>query len=114
MESCTRTHILFHRRSSYPSYAAGVHRALSDHDSDVKIKSENADNEVRRLKDCIADLLSVSAIQAIARGSEPGHIIGALLEVLVGTLRLHLAYTEFKLADTGFPIALARFSQPPK
>ena len=91
-----------------------MHRALSDHDSDVKIKSENADNEVRRLKDCIADLLSVSAIQAIARGSEPGHIIGALLEVLVGTLRLRLAYAEFKLTGTGASIALSRFSQLPK
>jgi AraC-like DNA-binding protein len=80
----------------------------------VTTNSEGPGSEVRRLKDCIGDLLSVSAIQAISRGSEPGHIIGALLEVLVGTLRLHLAYTEFKLADTGFPIALARFSQPPK
>jgi hypothetical protein len=80
----------------------------------VSMKSESASTEVRRLKDCIGDLLSVSAIQAISRGSEPGHIIGALLEVLVGTLRLHLAYAEFKATGTGIPIALARFSQLPK
>src|ERR1700722_9931298 len=98
MELCTRTHILSRQRSSYASYATGVHRALSDRDFDVRMNRESASTEVRRLKDCIGDLLSVSAIQAISRGSEPGHIIGALLEVLVGTLRLHLAYTEFKLA----------------
>jgi hypothetical protein len=69
---------------------------------------------VRRLKDCIGDLLSVSPIQAISRGSEPAHIIGALLEVLVGTLGLHLAYAEFNLKGTGISIALARFSQLPK
>jgi AraC-like DNA-binding protein len=89
-----------------------VHRALSAHDFDVRVGSESANTEVRRLKDCIGDLLSVSAIQAISRGSEPGHIVGALLEVLVGTLRLHLAYAEFKIKGTGIPIALARFSQP--
>ena len=76
------------------------------------MNSESASTEIRRLKDCIGDLLSVSAIRAISRGDEPGHIIGALLEVLVGTLRLHLAYAEFKGTGTGIPIALARFSQP--
>ena len=87
---------------------------MSDHDFDVRIGSESASTEIRRLKDCISDLLSVSAIQAISRGSEPGHIIGALLEVLVGTLRLHLAYAEFEVTGIGIPIALARFSQPPR
>jgi AraC-like DNA-binding protein len=114
MELFTRTLILFHQRSSYENYATGVRRALSDHDFDVRVSSDSASTEIRRLKDCIGDLLSVSAIQAISRGSGPGHIIGSLLEVLVGTLRLHLAYAEFKATDTGIPIALARFSQLPK
>jgi AraC-like DNA-binding protein len=74
---------------------------------------ETAGTEIRRLKDCIGDLLSVSAIQSISRGSEPAHIVGALLEVLVGTLRLHLAYAEFKLTGVSGPVALARFSQQP-
>jgi hypothetical protein len=74
---------------------------------------DSAGTEIRRLKDCISDLLSVSAIRAIARGSEPGHIIGALLEVLVGTLRVHLAYAEFKVTRIGAPVVLARFSQRP-
>ena len=91
-----------------------MHRALPGHDFDVRIGGENAGTEVRRLKDCIGDLLSVSAIRAISRGSEPDHIIGALLEVLVGTLRLQLAYAEFKVTTTGIPVALARFSQPSK
>jgi AraC-like DNA-binding protein len=91
-----------------------VDRASSDHDFDVRVSSESANTEVRRLKDCIGDLLSVSAIQAISRGSEPGHIVGALLEVLVGTLRLHLAYAEFKVKGTGIPIALSRFSRAPR
>jgi AraC-like DNA-binding protein len=77
------------------------------------MNSASASTEVRRLKDFIGDLLTVSAILSIARGSEPGHIIGALLEVLVGTLRLHLAYAKCKVTGFGVPIALARFSQPP-
>ena len=91
-----------------------MQRALSDHDFDQRMNSESAGTEIRRLKDCIGNLLSVSAIQAISRGSEPGHIIGALLEVLVGTLRLHLAYAEFKVSGIGIPVALARFSQLPR
>ena len=79
----------------------------------MKTNGTSAPTEVRRLKDCISDLLSVSAIQAISRGSEPGHIIGALLEVLLGTLRLQLAYAEFKVTGIGAPAALARFSQRP-
>ena len=89
-------------------------RALPDHGFDPKMNPAGASSEVRRLKDCIGDLLSVSAIQAISRGSEPSNIIGALLEVLMGTLRLHLAYAEFKVTGTSTPIALARFSQLPK
>lgn len=77
------------------------------------MESENAGAEVRQLKACISDLLSVLAIQAISRGREPRQVIGALLEVLVGTLRLDLAYAEFKVARGVAPIALARFSQPP-
>ncbi len=64
---------------------------------------------------------TASAIYSVYRpysrsraGSEPGQIIGALLEVLVGTLHLHLAYAEFKVKGAGVPIALARFSQPPR
>ena len=77
----------------------------------MKTNGTGATTEVRRLKDCISDLLSVSAIQAISRGREPGHIIGALLEVLMGTLRLHLAYAEFKVTRIGIPVRLGRFSQ---
>jgi AraC-like DNA-binding protein len=73
---------------------------------------ESASAEMRRLKDCISDLLSVSAIQALSRGGAPRHILGALLEVLAGTLRLHLAYAEFRDTDIGTPVALGRFSRP--
>jgi AraC-like DNA-binding protein len=80
----------------------------------MRVNGESVSTEVRRLKDCIGDLLSVSAIQAISRGSEPSHIVGALLEVLVGTLRLHLAYAEFNVTGIGAHVALARFSQLPR
>jgi AraC-like DNA-binding protein len=111
MELCTRTHFLFRLRSSYGNCATGANRALSAHDFDVRTNGEGRSAEVRRLKGCISDLLSVSAIEAISRGNEPSDIIRALLEVLVGTLRLQLAYAEFKVDRIGVPIVLARFSQ---
>jgi len=77
----------------------------------MKAQNEGARAEVRRLKACISDLLSLSAIQALSRGREPEHIIGSLLEVLIGTLHLDLACAEFKIEGTGTPVTLARFSQ---
>jgi AraC-like DNA-binding protein len=79
----------------------------------MAMKNGSASTEVRRLKDCIGNLLSVTSIQAISRGSEPDHIIGALLEVLLGTLRLQFAYAEFRLTGVRAPIVLARYSRPP-
>lgn len=74
-------------------------------------KGDNADVEAKRLKAFIADLLSVSAIQVISGGREPLQIIGALLEVLLGTLRLDLAFAEFKVSSPGALAELVRFSK---
>jgi AraC-like DNA-binding protein len=79
----------------------------------MRTDQEDAGAEVRRLKTCIGDLLSLSATQALTRGREPEHIMGPLLEVLMGTLRLDLAYAEFKIQGSGTPVRLARFSQRP-
>jgi len=79
----------------------------------MNMEGENAGAEIRRLRGCISDLLCVSAIQAISRRREPEDVVGVLLEVLVGTLHLNLAYAEFKLTSAEKPIALARTSQLP-
>jgi len=77
----------------------------------MSTKVGSAGGEIRRLKACISDLLGISAIPSISRGREPGYIIGALLDVVYGTLCLDFAYAEFKIASEAVPVALARFSQ---
>src|SRR5437764_15069944 len=54
--------------------------------------------EIKRLQNCINDLISVLALPAIWSGSEPSKILGTLLDVLLTMLRLDFAYA--RLSDT--------------
>lgn len=70
-------------------------------------------DEVRRLKGCITDLVSVLALPAIWSGREdPSLIVATLLDVLLGLLRLDFVY--FQLRDSfggGAPIEMIRLGQ---
>src|SRR6185436_20753100 len=68
--------------------------------------------EIKRLKACINDLISVLALPAIWSGNEPSQIVGTLLDVLLGMLRLDFAYA--RLSDSiggGTPIEMVRSAQ---
>jgi len=68
--------------------------------------------EIKRLKTCINDLISVLALPAIWSGNEPSQILGTLLDVLLGMLRLDFAYA--RLSDSirgGAPIEMVRLAQ---
>ena len=70
--------------------------------------------EIKRLKACINDLISVLALPAIWSGNEPSQIVSTLLDVLLGMLRLDFAYA--RLSDSiggGTPIEMVRAGQPP-
>ena len=74
---------------------------------------EHTDGEIKRLKACINDLISVLALPAIWSGQEPSQIVKTLLDVLLGMLRLNFAYA--RLSDSisgGTPIAMVRSAQP--
>jgi hypothetical protein len=70
--------------------------------------SDLVDDEVGRLKACVNDLISVLALPAIWTGLEPRQIITALLDVLMGILRLDVVYAEVKDPAGGAPINLVR------
>ncbi len=55
--------------------------------------------ELKRLRRCINDLVSVLALPAIWIGSEPSKIVRTLLDTLVSMLDLDFAYV--RLADPG-------------
>ena len=79
----------------------------------MKVEMEHTDGEIKRLKACINDLISVLALPAIWSGQEPSQIVKTLLDVLLGMLRLNCAYA--RLSDSisgGTPIAMVRSAQP--
>jgi len=78
----------------------------------MKVEMEQTADEVKRLKACINDLISVLALPAIWSGHEPSQIVGTLLDVLLGMLRLDFAYA--RLNDSiggGTPIEMVRLAQ---
>jgi PAS domain S-box-containing protein len=66
-------------------------RAERKNPGDMTRYSEGATDEVRRLQDCLNDLISVMALPALWRGREPPDIVAALLDGLVRMLRLEFA-----------------------
>src|SRR5438094_9885995 len=79
----------------------------------MEVKMEHTDGEIKRLKACINDLISVLALPAIWSGQEPSQIVKTLLDVLLGMLRLNFAYA--RLSDSisgGAPIEMVRARQP--
>jgi PAS domain-containing protein len=78
----------------------------------MEAEMEHTADEIKRLKACINDLISVLALPAIWSGHEPSRIIGTLLDVLLGILRLDFAYA--RLSDSiggGAPIEMVRLAQ---
>src|SRR3954466_11901176 len=57
---------------------------------------EQAAIEIKRLKACINDLISVQALPAIWSGGQPSQIVSALLDVLLDRLSLDFAYAKFE------------------
>ena len=78
----------------------------------MKGEMEQTADEVKRLKACINDLISVLALPAIWSGHEPSQIVGTLLDVLLGMLRLDFVYA--RLSDSiggGALIEMVRLAQ---
>ncbi len=68
-------------------------------------------DEIRRLRGCINDLISVQALPAMWTGQEPAQIVSTLLDVLIGMLRLDFAYARLKDPAGESPIELLRLPQ---
>jgi PAS domain S-box-containing protein len=78
----------------------------------MEVEMEQTAGEIKRLKACINDLISVLALPAIWSGNEPSQIVSTLLDVLLGMLRLDFAYA--RLSDSigvSAPIEMVRLAQ---
>src|SRR5437868_10534603 len=72
---------------------------------------EQAANEVKRLKACINNLISVQALPAIWSGGQPSQIVSALLDMLPTMLDLDFAYARLKNSAGGPPLEMVRPAQ---
>ena len=68
-------------------------------------------DEIKRLRRCINDLLSILALPAIWSGGEPFQIARTLLDVLPGMLHVDLIYIRLEGPSGGAPVEMARGPQ---
>src|ERR1700730_979829 len=74
-------------------------------------KVEEAANEIKRLKACITNLISVQALPAIWSGGQPSQIVSVLLDMLLEMLSLDFAYARLKDSTGGAPLEMVRLAQ---
>src|SRR6266478_2962174 len=77
----------------------------------MEVEMEQAANEIKRLKACINNLISVQALPAIWSGGKPSQIVSALLDMLPEMLSLDFAYARLKDSTGGAPLEMARLAQ---
>jgi hypothetical protein len=68
-------------------------------------------DEIKRAQDCVNDLISIMAVQAVWSGRESAQIVGTLLEALIAILRLDFAYAWLNGPDGGAPIEVVRLGR---
>ena len=76
----------------------------------MEAKVDEAD-EIKRLKVCINNLISVQALPAIWSGGKPSQIVSALLDMLLKMLSLDFAYARLKDPTGGASVEMVRLAQ---
>jgi PAS domain S-box-containing protein len=77
----------------------------------MKAETERTADEVKHLKACINDLISVVALPAVWSGGEPSQIVSTLFDVLLSMLGLEFVYARLKDPFSGAPIDMVRVAQ---
>jgi hypothetical protein len=68
--------------------------------------------EIKRLRRCINDLVSVLALPAVWSGGDPTQIVRTVLDILLGMLRLDFVYVQMKDLVCETPIEMVRVAPP--
>ena len=74
------------------------------------VPQEDSSGEIKRLKRCLNDLVSVLALPAIWGGSQASQIVHTLLDALLGMLGLDLVYARFEDPAGGAPIEVLKIA----
>src|SRR5713226_9786279 len=78
------------------------------------VPQEHTSGEIKRLKRCLNDLVSVLALPAMWSGSQPSQIVHILLDALLGMLCLDLVYARFEDPAGGAPIEALKIAPSAK
>src|SRR5450631_433902 len=74
------------------------------------VPQEDTSGEVKRLKRCLNDLVSILALPAMWSGSQPSQIVHTVLDVLLGMLCLDLVYARLQDSAGGAPIEVLKIA----
>ncbi|MGA8270395.1 MAG: PAS domain S-box protein, partial [Candidatus Sulfotelmatobacter sp.] len=91
--------------------SVGLVGATHPRPPDMHAQVEDPAQEIKRLQRCISDLVSVLALPAIWRGSEPSQIVQTLLDVLLRMLSLDFAYARLNEAFAAMPVEIVRVTE---
>jgi PAS domain S-box-containing protein len=79
--------------------------------SSVEEQLENPAEEIRRLRRCINDLVSLLALPAVWSGGEPAQVVQTVLDTLLRMLHLDLVYVRLKAPLGEAPIEMVRVAE---
>jgi hypothetical protein len=80
----------------------------------MEAQPEHPTEEIKRLRRCINDLVSLLALPAMWSGSNPSQIIPTTLDVLLGMLSLDFVYVRLKGPVGEAPVEMIRLAQSQK
>src|SRR5260370_14375677 len=80
----------------------------------MDVRQIDASGELKRLQRCLNDLVSVLALPASRRGSQPSQIVHTLLDALLGMLCLDLVYARLQDPAGGAPIEVLKIAPSAK
>ncbi len=74
----------------------------------MEAQVEDPAEEIKRLRGCISDLVSILALPALWVGGDASQVVSTLLDALIGMLRLDFAYVRLNSALDETPFEMVR------
>src|SRR5580704_5514417 len=74
------------------------------------VRQKDTSGEIKLLKRCLNDLVSVLALPAVWSGSQPSQVVHTLLDALLGMLCLDFVYARFEDPAGGAPIEVLKIA----
>src|ERR1700686_3180471 len=78
------------------------------------VRQEDTSGEIKNLKRCLNDLVSVLGLPAMWSGSEPSRNVHTLLDALLDMMSLDLAYARLQDPAGGAPIEVLKIAPSAK